>query len=130
MRGDILENPAKVLIIDDEAYIRRVVELKLKNNGYEVITATNGKEGLEKFKLYHPEIIITDIKMPGMDGHALCQHIQNTKNEKPHLIVVVTCSVSGSSFDWLEKMNGRLLEKPFSPSRLLDIIDEFLKNRK
>jgi DNA-binding response OmpR family regulator len=125
-----LGNPAKILIVDDEAYIRRVVELKLKNKGHVVITAANGMEGLEKFKLYKPEIIITDIKMPGMDGQALCQQINNTKNEKPHLIVVVTCSVSGSSFEWLKKMNGTLLEKPFSPSRLLNIIDEFLKNRK
>ena len=123
-------NPARILIVDDEAYIRRVVELKLKNKGHEVITAANGMEGLEKFKLYKPEIIITDIKMPGMDGQVLCQQINNTKNEKPHLIVVVTCSVSGSSFEWLEKMNGTLLEKPFSPSRLLNIIDEFLQNRK
>jgi len=125
-----LENPAKILIVDDEAYIRRVIELKLKNKGYEVITAKNGTEGLEKFKLNHPEIVITDIKMPGMDGQALCEQIKNAKNEQPCLIVVVTCSVSGSRFDWLEKINGHLLEKPFSPSRLLELIDEFLENRK
>lgn len=125
-----MENVTRILIVDDEAYIRRVVELKLKNRGYEVITATNGMEGLEKFNLYSPDIVITDIKMPRMDGKALCQQIQNTKNEKPHLIIVVTCSVSGSSFEWLENLDGTLLEKPFSPSRLLDIIDEFLKNKK
>ena len=125
-----MANSVKVLIVDDEAYIRRVVELKLANKGYEVITATNGEDGLEKFKLFHPEIVITDIKMPGMDGRALCEQIQNAKNQIPCLIIVVTCSVSDESFEWLEKLDAKLLEKPFSPSRLLDIIDEFLKNKK
>lgn len=126
-----MENSTKILIVDDEAYIRRVLELKLKNKGYDVITANNGTEGLEKFNLYHPEIVITDIKMPGMDGQALCEQINNTKNKKPYLIIVVTCSVSDGKFQWLNKMNDTLLlEKPFSPSRILDTINDFMKNRK
>ena len=78
-----MENTTKVLIIDDEAYIRRVLELKLKNKGYDVITAMNGTEGFEKFKLCHPDIVITDIKMPGMDGRALCEKIRKTEDKKP-----------------------------------------------
>jgi DNA-binding response OmpR family regulator len=126
-----LENPAKILIVDDEAYIRRVIELKLKNKGYEIITASNGKDGLEKFDLYHPEIVITDIKMPGMDGRSLCEQIEKRKNEKSLLLVIITCSVSDDKFEWLEKMNNTLLiEKPFSPSQLLDSLDDYLNNRK
>jgi CheY-like chemotaxis protein len=125
-----LENPRKVLIVDDEAYIRRVVELKLKKRGYEVIAAKNGKEGLEKFKLFHPDVVITDIKMPEMDGRALCENIQNAKNEKDCLIIIISCSVTDDSFEWLKKMNNTLLiEKPFSPSRILDSIEEFQKNK-
>ncbi len=126
-----MEDSAKVLIVDDEAYIRRVLEIKLKNKGYEVITAINGTEGLEKFNLYHPDIVITDIKMPGMDGRTLCEEIKNTKNKKPYLIIIVTCSVSDGKFQWLDKMNDTLLlEKPFSPSRILDTINNFMENRK
>ena len=126
-----MESPTKVLIVDDEAYIRRVVELTLANKGYEVITAANGKEGLEKFKSCDPDIVITDIKMPGMDGRALCEQIKNLENDKLCLIIVITCSASEASFGWLDNMNDTLLlEKPFSPSRLLDTIDEFLEYRK
>jgi DNA-binding response OmpR family regulator len=115
-----------VLIVDDEAYIRRVVELKLKNKGYEVITATNGKDGLDKFKLYHPDVVVTDIKMPKMDGKAFLEQLNILENCKNSLIIVVSCSVSDTDLRWLENINGRYLEKPFSPSRLLEIIDETL----
>ncbi|MCG2776609.1 MAG: response regulator, partial [Desulfobacterales bacterium] len=63
----------KVLIIDDEPYIRRVIELKLKARGYQVITATNGVEGLNCFKKYKPQVVVTDINMPKMDGKVFCE---------------------------------------------------------
>ena len=124
-----MKNTTKILIVDDEAYIRRVLELKLKNKGYEVITAINGAEGLEKFNLYHPDVLITDIKMPGMDGRALCEKINNSNNDKPYLIIVVTCSVSDGNLRWINNMRDTLLlEKPFSPSRVLDAIEGYIKS--
>ena len=111
-----MKNPTKILIVDDEAYIRRVLELKLKNKGYEVITAVNGAEGIEKFNLYHPDVVITDIKMPEMDGQALCEKIKKSNNDKPYLIIVITCSVSEGDISWINNMRDMLLlEKPFSP---------------
>ncbi|MGD8991564.1 MAG: response regulator [Desulfobacterales bacterium] len=119
----------KVLIVDDEAYIRRVLELKLKNRGYDVITAVNGAEGLEKLNLYDPDIVITDIKMPELDGRALCEKINNSNNDKPYLIIVVTCSVSEGHMRWINNMRDTLLlEKPFSPSRVLDAIEDHVGN--
>ena len=119
----------KILIVDDEAYIRRVLELKLKNKGYEVITAVNGAEGIEKLNLYDPDVVITDIKMPGMDGRALCEKINNSKNDKPYLIIVVTCSVSDRNMRWINNMRDTLLlEKPFSPTRVLEAIEDHVEN--
>jgi CheY-like chemotaxis protein len=119
----------KILIVDDEAYIRRVLELKLKNQGYEVITAVNGADGLEKLNVHDPEVVITDIKMPGMDGQALCEKINNSNNDKPYLIIVVTCSVSEGNMRWINNMRDTLvLEKPFSPSRVLEAIEDHLEN--
>jgi CheY-like chemotaxis protein len=121
-----LKKTKKILIVDDEAYIRRVLELKLKNKGYEVITAIDGTEGLEKFNMYNPDVVITDIKMPQMDGQALCEEINNSNNEKPYLIIVITCSVSEGNMQWLKNMRDTLLlEKPFSPSRVLEAIEEY-----
>lgn len=124
-----MKKTTKVLIVDDEAYIRRVLELKLKNKGYEVFTAINGTEGLEKFNLFHPDIVITDLKMPEMDGQALCEQIKNSNNEKSFLIIVVTCSVSEGNMQWIKNMNDTLvLEKPFSPSRVLEAIEDYTEN--
>ena len=122
-----MKKTTKILIVDDEAYIRRVLELKLKNKGYEVFTAVDGTEGLEKFNLHHPDILITDVKMPGMDGQALCEQINSTNNEKPYLIIVVTCSVSEGNMRWINNMcDTLLLEKPFSPSRVLEAIENHI----
>ena len=117
------------MIVDDEAYIRRVLELKLRNKGYEVFTASNGTEGLEKFNLYAPDVVITDIKMPEMDGQALCERITSADNVKPYLIIVITCSVSEGNVRWTNNMCDTLvLAKPFSPSRVLEAIENYTGN--
>ena len=124
-----MKKTTKILIVDDEAYIRRVLELKLKNKGYEVLTAVDGTEGLEKFKLHHPDVIITDVKMPGMDGQTLCEQIKSSNNKKPYLIIVVTCSVSDGKMRWINNMGDTLLlEKPFSPSSVLEAIEGYVEN--
>lgn len=124
-----MKKTLKILIVDDEAYIRRVLELKLKNKGYEVITAINGAEGLEKLNLYDPDVVITDIKMPVMDGKAFCEKINSSNNDKPYLIIVVTCSVSEGNMRWINNMRDTLLlEKPFSPSRVLEAIEDHVEN--
>ncbi len=60
-----MEVNKKVLIVDDEAPIRRVLEFKLKNSGYRVLIAKNGSQGLELIKTQQPDAVITDIMMPG-----------------------------------------------------------------
>lgn len=124
-----MKKTTKVLIVDDEAYIRRVLELKLKNKGYEVFTAVDGTDGLEKFNLCKPDVVITDIKMPGVDGQALCEYINSSTNNKPYLIIVITCSVSDSNMRWINNMVDTLImEKPFSPSRVLEAIEDYIDN--
>ncbi len=116
----------KVLIIDDEPYIRRVIELKLKNRGYQVITATNGEEGLHFFKKHKPQVVVTDIKMPKMDGRAFCELTNEFKKKRPFLTIIISCSVSPDGFLWIDKMDEtRFFEKPFSPSKPLDSIDQY-----
>ena len=121
-----MDKNKKVLIIDDEPYIRRVIEIKLKNRGYQVITATNGMEGLKCFKKYKPQVVVTDINMPKMDGKVFCELTNQFKKKRPFLTIIMSCSVPLEGLQWIDKMEKtRFFEKPFSPSKLLDCIDEY-----
>ena len=60
---------AKILIVDDEEGIRKVLRISLADRGYHVLTAENATDALQTFSHEQPGIVLTDIKMPGMDGH-------------------------------------------------------------
>jgi signal transduction histidine kinase len=75
-----------ILLVDDEEGIRKVLGISLTDSGYEVLTAASGEEALGAFRLAAPQIVLTDIKMPGMDGIALLRRI---KEEKPETEVIM-----------------------------------------
>ena len=77
----------KLLLIDDEPDIVRVLSMSLKVDGYDVTTATSGTEGLEAYVKEMPEIVITDIKMPGMDGIEVLKKIKELNTETEVIII-------------------------------------------
>jgi len=122
-----LEVNKKVLIVDDEAPIRRVLEFKLKNSGYQVLIAQNGAQGLELIKTEQPDAVVTDIMMPEMDGQQLCEQSNALKQQRPFLTIVVTCRIAQDEQQWINQMQDTLfMEKPFSPARLVECIDQYL----
>jgi two-component system, chemotaxis family, chemotaxis protein CheY len=115
-----------VLIIDDEAPIRRVVELKLKNGGYDVLLATNGEEGLRIIEDGKPDVVVTDINMPKMDGKELCLRTDPLKKVRSFLTIIMTARIMPDERLWVDTMRDTVfMEKPFSPSRLLDTINRY-----
>lgn len=123
-------NPRRILVIDDDAYILKVIALKLKNNGYSVSTATDGREGLELILNLKPEVVITDINMPRMDGETLCKTTNPMKKERSFLTIVLTSRLNPDDRRWLEQMEEtRFFEKPFSPSQLLACVNNYFKLR-
>ncbi|MCP3942546.1 MAG: response regulator [Desulfobacteraceae bacterium] len=77
----------KILIVDDEEIIVRLLAMSLKSDGYETVTAYNGEQGLAAFKSESPDIVVTDIKMPGMDGLELLKKIKEISLETEVIIV-------------------------------------------
>ena len=119
-----------ILVVDDEAHIRRVVALKMKNRGYSVLMAMNGEEGLRLIQTEKPDVVITDIMMPKLDGKALCERTNALKRERPFLTIVVTCRISTDEQSWVDNMDDTLLmEKPFSPSKLIEQIDHYFADQ-
>ena len=117
----------KVLIVDDEPHISRVLCMKLQNAGYEVITAVNGLDGLERFIKEEPQIIITDINMPLLDGQELCRMIDERKEKYPFFIIVMTSSVESDLRSWSkEDEKIHFVEKPFSPRKILNLVNQLI----
>ena len=77
----------KILIVDDEEIIVRLLSMSLRSDGYETLAAYSGEQGLEVFKSESPDIVVTDIKMPGMDGLELLKKIKEIDAEKEVIIV-------------------------------------------
>lgn len=76
----------RILLVDDEEGIRKVLGISLADKGYEVLTAASGEEALNVFRRHYPLLVLTDIKMPGMDGIELLRHI---KEESPDTEVIM-----------------------------------------
>lgn len=117
----------KVLIADDEIHIIHVVAIKLRNNGYEVIAASNGAEAYELACSEHPDIIVTDYQMPFVTGVELIDKLR--KNEDTRHIPAVL--LTARSFAIAQEAQDSLgieecLSKPFSPKELLKTIEDIL----
>lgn len=70
----------KVLIVEDDVEMNRLLEIDLKRHGYEVFTATNGLDGLRMFHDVRPDLVVLDVALPGMDGMTVCQRIRELSN--------------------------------------------------
>lgn len=79
---------AKVLVIEDDANLRMLIEMLLKRLGYEVLLADNGWKGLELYRREHLDVIVLDLKLPGMDGVEVLKQIRSL--DLHQLVIVVT----------------------------------------
>lgn len=80
----------KILIIEDELAYLKLLDSQLTQNGYKVIAAIDGKRGLEKAKNEHPDLILLDIRMPGMDGLAMLNLLRKDEAGKKIKVVILT----------------------------------------
>ena len=78
---------AKVLVIEDEANVRTLTEMHLKRLGYEVLLADNGWKGLDLYRREHPDVIVLDLIMPGMDGIEVLRQIRSVDLHLPVIVV-------------------------------------------
>jgi DNA-binding response OmpR family regulator len=114
------------LIADDEAHIRRVLEMKLKKQGMRVILAKDGQEALNLIHENRPDVVITDINMPNMDGKTLCMQTNPLKKEKAFLTIVVTARIDPQDAVWVSELQDTILmQKPFSPMEISQKIKEY-----
>jgi two-component system alkaline phosphatase synthesis response regulator PhoP len=120
----------KILVVDDEVHIVQVVAIKLRNNGFEVVTAENGAEGLETAVREKPDLIVSDFQMPVLSGLEMIEQLR-TKPETRD-IPVIMLTARGFAIEEDKKQQLRIsacLSKPFSPREVLQTIEEVLAQK-
>lgn len=117
----------KVLIVDDEIHIVHVVAIKLRNNGYDVISADNGAEAFDLALKEKPNIIVTDYQMPVMTGIQLVEKLRQNEETKDIPVIMLTARSFAISKEEREQLQiSGCLSKPFSPKELLGNIEDIL----
>ena len=112
---------AKILVIDDEPGIRGLLDTLLSRKGYDVILAESGQKGLEVFRRAHPDVVILDLKMPGMNGLTVWQQIRSLNPKQP--VIVLTGAGTPESEQQVRALGvTEYVEKQFSLHLLGDAL--------
>ena len=120
----------KVLVVDDEVHIVHVVAIKLRNNGYEVISADNGEEAYELACREKPDIIVTDYQMPVMTGLELVEKLRQYEETQDIPVIMLTARSFVIPKEQQEELRiSDCLSKPFSPKELLGNIEDVLYHK-
>ena len=130
-------NKEKILVVDDEASIRRILETRLSMIGYDVVTAADGEEALETFRTAEPSLVVLDVMMPskkGEDGFSLCSRIKETP-QTAHMPVFLLTAIAVDAKQSEEDLKERagaddFVSKPFEPDDLLQRIKVSLRKGK
>jgi len=120
---------ARILVIDDDTSLREVVSFMLREAGHEVLPAANGQEGIERL-VENPELVLTDIQMPVMDGMQVLQHVVSDNPESaPPVIVLTAHGTVKQAVEAMQLGAFSYLLKPFARAELLITVDQALHTR-
>jgi len=116
----------KILAIDDNPQLIKMIRLCLERQDYEIIAAYSGSEGLRKFQDNHPDLVILDIKMPDMDGWEICRSLREMSPNVPILILTVL-KEKANVVRGLALGADEFVAKPFRPGELVARIQALLR---
>lgn len=121
-----MEEQKTILIIDDDLAMQTVLEIALREAGYRVILAGDGQEGIAKLTTMNPDLVISDIMMPQMDGVETFQRIKDQLQEDGIPIFIMTALSRKPWFADLEAEGAVIIQKPFDIDQLLRLINDML----
>ncbi len=118
----------KILIVDDERDIVRAVTIRLQMNGYEVVTAFDGAQGVFMAHKEKPDLIILDIRMPAGDGFSVAQRLKKSTHTFTIPIIFLTGSPERNAEQKAHELGARFyIKKPYDPEELLDAVKRALE---
>ncbi len=118
--------PRTVLLLEDNPSVRELIKVLLETEGYAIIEASDGQDGLTKAETMKPDLMILDLMMPGLDGENVLKKMR--RHSKLSKVPVLVVSGKYESLDALRNLIGHenIFPKPFEPSRMLDRIGELI----
>lgn len=117
----------KILIVDDELFVRELIKIKLKLYGLEIIEGSNGFEAIELALREKPDLILLDLMMPKMDGFEACEKLKADPNTAKIPILILTARGEQVFKERGEAVGAAgIVTKPFSPQRLAEMVMEVL----
>lgn len=121
----------KILVVDDEEHIIQLIKFNLEKNGYKVISAIDGIEGLKTAKSERPQLVLLDLMLPGLDGYDVCREIRKDNNISNMPVIMITAK--GEELDkilGLELGADDYITKPFSVRELMARVKAVLRRTK
>jgi two-component system phosphate regulon response regulator PhoB len=120
-----------ILIVDDEEDIIELIKYNLKNEGYSILTATAGEQAIQMARQYHPDLIVLDLMLPGIDGFEVTRYLRGHEQTRHLPIIMLTAKGEESDIvTGLELGANDYISKPFSPKVLVARIRSILRRRR
>lgn len=119
----------KILVIEDDDVMRELMRMSLEQNGYEVTTADDGVSGYDTALFLKPDLIVTDIRMPGADGIHVVRRVRDTTQLETTPILITTAFGSGSATFSLQLGANAFEPKPINPQSFLSTVKRLLADR-
>jgi two-component system alkaline phosphatase synthesis response regulator PhoP len=113
----------KILAVDDEKHIVRLIQVNLERAGYEVVTASDGKEALDKVASEQPDLVVLDVMMPVMDGFETLRNLKANPATREIPVIMLTAKAQDADvFRGWQSGVDCYLTKPFNPMELLSFV--------
>ncbi len=124
----LTDGPARILVVDDDPFVRRLIDDALTSQGYEVDTAVNGREGLERIIAQPYDLIMSDLRMPELDGIGLYREVERRRPELVARIVFVSGTTELPEYTLFLRHNSvPVLSKPFRVEILFRFVAQCLQ---
>ncbi|MCB0482106.1 MAG: response regulator transcription factor [Flavobacteriales bacterium] len=123
------EGKPKILVVEDEAMLLKTIEFRLKKEGFEIVTATNGKVAKEMIPIELPDLIVSDIMMPYVSGLELVKHVKDFKEKDIPVILLTTLRQENNVMKAFELGADEFMTKPFSPAELVVRVKRILQRK-
>jgi len=118
-----MPNKHRILLVDDDADLLRLISVRLSANDYEVIAVNNAEDALVKLGSFRPHVLVTDLRMPGMDGATM---LRKLKEENPDVMMILLTGHADFEFGGSQALQSgmlfKILNKPCPPQKLSAVI--------